>query len=86
MRLSLAWLVPVLIASAFIAGRMAGPDPASASASARVYTGRRRIPRPVSSHALSGYWRGWFPSALLQSHRRWAIYGGLLQIEHPRLA
>jgi len=42
MRLSLAWLVPVLIAAAFIAGRMTGPDPASASASAsaRVYTGR----------------------------------------------
>jgi hypothetical protein len=42
MRLSLAWLVPVLIATAFIAGRMSGPDLASASASgsARVYTGR----------------------------------------------
>ena len=41
MRLSLAWLCPVLIAGAFVAGRMTGPDAASASASARVYTGRQ---------------------------------------------
>ena len=41
MRLSLALVVPVLIAVAFLAGRMTGPDPASAAASARVYTGRQ---------------------------------------------
>jgi hypothetical protein len=38
---SLAWLVPVLIAAAFIVGRATGPDTASASALARVYTGRQ---------------------------------------------
>jgi hypothetical protein len=41
MRLPLAWLFPVLIAAAFIAGRATGPDTASASATARVYTGRQ---------------------------------------------
>jgi hypothetical protein len=42
MRLSLASLVvPILIAAAFIAGRVTGPESASASASARVYTGRQ---------------------------------------------
>lgn len=41
MRPSLAVLFPVLIAAAFIAGRATGPDTASASASARVYTGRQ---------------------------------------------
>jgi hypothetical protein len=39
-RFSMAWLVPFVIAAAFVAGRITGPDPASASASARVYTGR----------------------------------------------
>jgi len=63
MRLSLAWLVPVLIASAFIAGRMAGPDPASASASARVYTGRGgdvfRVPSAATRCLVTG--EGGFP-------------------------
>ena len=39
MRVSLVWLVPVLIAAGFLAGRMTGPDAASASSS-RTYTGR----------------------------------------------
>jgi hypothetical protein len=38
---SLAWLVPLLIAAAFIAGRFTAADAASASAAARVYTGRQ---------------------------------------------
>ena len=38
---SLACLLPVLIAAAFVAGRMTGTDSASASAAARVYTGGR---------------------------------------------
>jgi hypothetical protein len=37
---SLAWLLPVVITAALVAGRMRGTDSASASASARVYTGR----------------------------------------------
>jgi hypothetical protein len=41
MRLSVAALFIVLIAAAFLAGRMTGPGSASASASARVYTGRQ---------------------------------------------
>ena len=41
MRLTLVWLVPVLLAAVFLAGRMNGADGASASASARVYTGRQ---------------------------------------------
>jgi hypothetical protein len=41
MRRSLACLVPALVAVAFVAGRMTGPDLASASTSARVYTGRQ---------------------------------------------
>jgi hypothetical protein len=40
MHRSLVWLLPVLLAMAFIAGRATTPDSASASGSARVYTGR----------------------------------------------
>ena len=36
-----ALLFPLVIAAAFVGGRMTGPDSASASASARVYTGRQ---------------------------------------------
>jgi hypothetical protein len=57
MRLSLVWLVPVVIAAAFIAGRMTSPDPASASASARVYTGRQgdvfRVPSAATRCLVS---------------------------------
>jgi hypothetical protein len=41
MRLSLAWLFPVAIAAAFVAGRMSGPDAASGAPTARVYTGQQ---------------------------------------------
>jgi hypothetical protein len=40
MRLLAGSLVPVLLAGAFMAGRMTGPDTGSASAFAHVYTGR----------------------------------------------
>jgi len=46
----------------------------------------RRVPRPLSNHALLGYRRGRQSSGLLRSDRRRAIHGGLLQVEHPRLA
>jgi hypothetical protein len=41
MRFLASLVVPILIAAAFIAGRVTSPEPASASASARVYTGRQ---------------------------------------------
>jgi hypothetical protein len=40
MRLAVACLFPVLVAAAFMAGRVTGPDTAAASASA-IYTGRQ---------------------------------------------
>jgi hypothetical protein len=55
MRRSFAWLFPVVIAAAFAAGRVTAADTASASATARVYTGRQgdvfRVPS-VSTRCL----------------------------------
>lgn len=55
MRLSLVLFLPVLIAAAFIAGRLTGPGTASASDLARVYTGRQgdvfRVPS-AATHCL----------------------------------
>ena len=48
---SLAWFLPILIAAAFVAGRMTGTDSASASATPRVYTGRHGDVFPVPSTA-----------------------------------
>jgi hypothetical protein len=65
MRVPLAWLFPVLIAAASIAGRITGPDPASAS-SARVYTGRHgdvfRVPSVVTRCLVTQ--EGGFPRLL----------------------
>ena len=57
MRPALAWLFAVAIAAAFIAGRMTDADDASASAAARVYTGRQgdvfRVPSATTRCLVS---------------------------------
>jgi hypothetical protein len=77
MRHSFAWLFPVMMAAAFAAGRVTGPDTASASGSDRVYTGRQgdvfRVPSAATrcQVTVEGAFLGSFAAASGEGDTRW---------------